>query len=112
MVGQRRRLTSDRTLISNRLTSLLKVYVPQVLDWFDDIRTRLVCDFLERWPELSALQRVRPATLNQFFRSHHSTNQRRLAEIKMAIPLTTDEAVMTASVINVKVLVPQMKTVI
>src|SRR6266513_1676921 len=68
LVEQRRRLTSDRTRISNRLTALLKGYFPQVLDWFDDIRTRLFCDFLERWPQLSALPRVRPATLNQFFR--------------------------------------------
>jgi transposase len=116
LVEQRRRLINDRTRISNRLTALLKGYFPQVLDWFEDIRTRLVCDFLERWPELAALQRVRPATLNQFFRSHHSTsvatNQRRLAEIKTAIPLTTDAAVMTASVINLKVLVAQMQTVI
>jgi transposase len=116
LVEQRRRLINDRTRLSNRLTALLKGYFPQVLDWFEDIRTRLVCDFLERWPELSALQRVRPATLNQFFRSHHSTsnstNQRRLSEIKTAIPLTTDEAVMTSSVINVKVLVAQMRTLI
>src|SRR5438046_1127592 len=116
LMEQRRRLTSDRTRFSNRLTALLKGYFPQVLDWFEDIRTRLVCDFLESWPELSSLQRTRPATLNKFFRSHHSTsnstNQRRLAEIKTAIPLTTDEAVMTSSVINVKVLVAQMRTVI
>src|SRR5204862_573526 len=116
LVEQRRRLVNDRTRVSNRLTALLKGYFPQVLDWFEDIRTRLVCDFLERWPQLSALQRTRPATLNQFFRSHHSTsnstNQRRLAEIKIAIPLTTDAAVMSSSVINVKVLVAQMKTVI
>jgi transposase len=62
------------------------------------------------------LQRVRPATLNKFLRSHHSTskatNLRRLSEIKTAIPLTTDAAVMTSSVLNVKVLVAQMKTVI
>ena len=116
LVEQRRRLINDRTRVSNRLTALLKGYFPQVLDWFEDIRTRLVCDFLDRWPELSALQRTRPATLNKFFRSHHSTsvatNQRRLSEIKTAIPLTTDEAVMTSSVINVKVLVAQMQTVI
>ncbi len=116
LVEQRRRLINDRTRICNRLTALLKGYFPQVLDWFEDIRTRLVCDFLERWPELAALQRTRPATLNNFFRSHHSTskatNQRRLTEIKTAIPLTNDLAVMTSSVLNVKVLVAQMKTVI
>jgi transposase len=116
LVEQRRRLINDRTRISNRLTALLKGYFPQVLDWFDDIRTVLVCDFLERWPQLSLLQQARPATIDKFLRSHHSTskatNQRRLSEIKSAIPLTTDAAVMTASALNAKVLVAQMKTVI
>jgi len=116
LMEQRRRLVADRTRLSNRLTAVLKGYFPQILDWFDDIRTLLVCDFLARWPQLSLLQRARPATINQFLRSHHSTskltNQRRLREIKTAVPLTNDAAVMTASVLNVKVLVAQMKTVI
>src|SRR5438132_12705523 len=34
LVEQRRRLTGDRTRVSNRLTALLKGYFPQVLDWF------------------------------------------------------------------------------
>src|SRR2546422_1330334 len=116
LVEQRRRLTGDRTRLSNRLTALLKGYFPQVLDWFEDIRTQLVCDFLERWPQLSLLQQARPATIDKFLRSHHSTskptNLHRLTEIKTALPLTTDAAVMTSSVINVKALVAQMKTVI
>jgi transposase len=116
LMEQRRRLVNDRTRLSNRLTALLKGYFPQILDWFEDIRTQLVCDFLARWPQLSLLQRARPATINQFLRSHHSTskatNQRRLSEIKSALPLTNDAAVITASVLNVKVLVAQMKTVI
>ena len=45
LVEQRRRLVSDRTRFSNRLTALLKGYFPQVLGWFEDIRTVLVCDF-------------------------------------------------------------------
>ncbi|CAN5682929.1 hypothetical protein BH20ACI3_BH20ACI3_11370 [soil metagenome] len=80
LVEHRRRLINDRTRLSNRLTALLKGYFPQILDWFEDIRTLLVCDFLERWPNLAALRRARPTTLNKFFRSHHSvstvTNQR------------------------------------
>lgn len=116
LMEQRRRLVNDRTRLSNRLTAVLKDYFPQVLDWFEDIRTQLVCDFLERWPQLPCLQRARPATINQFLRSHHSTskltNARRLTEIKSAVPLTHDPAVITASVLNVKVLVAQMKTVI
>src|SRR5216110_1374554 len=106
LMEQRRRLVNDRTRLSNRLTALLKGYFPQVLDWFEDIRTLLVCDFLVRWSQLSLLQRATPATINQFLRSHHSTskatNARRLAEIKSALPLTNDAAVITSSMLNVK----------
>jgi transposase len=60
LVEQRRRLINDRTRISNRLTALLKAYFPQVLDWFPDLCTILVCDLLTRWPTLAALQKARP----------------------------------------------------
>lgn len=46
LVEHRRRVVSDRTRASNRMTALLKLYFPQVLEWFSDIRTDLVCDFL------------------------------------------------------------------
>jgi transposase len=116
LVEHRRRLVNDRTRISNRLTALLKSYFPQVLDWFGDVRTLLVCDFLERWPTLGAVQKARPATLLKFWHAHHSvrteTNQRRLAEIKTALPLTSDGAVLTSSLLAVKVLVAQLRTTI
>ena len=40
----------DKTRGSLRMTALLQAYFPQVLPWFDDIRTTLVCDFLLLWP--------------------------------------------------------------
>src|SRR5438445_6619541 len=93
LVEQRRRLVNDGTRTTNRLTALLKSYFPQVLNWFSELRTLIVCDFLDRWPSLEAVQRTRPTTVNRFLRSHHSvrreTNERRLAEIKTAVPLTT-----------------------
>src|SRR3989442_12274485 len=101
------------------LLDLLEHHRNRLRPWHPDdekTRTQLVCDFLERWPQLSLLQQARPATIDKFLRSHHSTskptNLRRLTEIKTALPLTTDAAVMTSSVINVKALVAQMKTVI
>lgn len=116
LVEQRRRLVNDRTRFSNRLTAVLKGYFPQVLSWFEDIHTTLVCDFLTRWPTLPELQRARPETINKFLRAHHSTsavtNQRRLSEIKAAVPLTRDAAVMTFSVLQVKTLVAQMRVTI
>jgi transposase len=116
LVEHRRRLVSDRTRISNRMTSLLKAYFPQVLEWFPDIRTHLVCDFLLRWPSLQALRRVRRATLEGFFLDHNSvrreTLQRRIKAIKEGVPLVTDGAVLTSSVLMVKALAAQMKTTI
>ena len=72
LVEHRRRIVADRTRTSNRMTALLKCYFPQVLEWFPDIRTDLVCDFLLRWSSLDALKRVRRETLLKFFREHNS----------------------------------------
>ena len=116
LVQQRRRLINDRTRISNRLTALLKGYFPQVLEWFPDLCTLLVCDFLTRWPTLAAAQKARPTTLLQFFKAHHSvrvaTNERRLAELKLALPLTTDGAVLNSSLLMLKTLVAQLRTIL
>ncbi|MDT5268909.1 MAG: hypothetical protein QOH49_1095 [Acidobacteriota bacterium] len=86
LVEHRRRLVGDRTRLSNRLTSLLKCYFPQVLEWFPDLRTELACDFLLRWPSLATLRRVRRETLIKFMRAHNSvrreTLERRLTRSK------------------------------
>ena len=116
LVEHRRRLVNDRTRISNRMTALLKAYFPQVLQWFDDIRTPLVCEFLLHWPTLEAVQKVRPATLEKFFREHNSVRKEtlahRIAAIKAAVPLTTDPAVLHSSVLMIKALATQMKATI
>jgi transposase len=114
LVEHRRRLVGDQTRISNRMTSLLKGYFPQVLAWFPDIRTALVCDFLLRWPSLEALKGVHRTTLSKFFRSHNSVRkeaiERRVAAIKGAVPLVTDRAVLASSVLMTRALASQMKT--
>jgi len=113
LVEHRRRLVADRTRTSNRMTALLKCYFPQVLEWFPDIRTDLVCDFLLRWSSLDALKRVRRETLLKFFREHNSvrldTLEKRVASIKVAVPLATDGAVINSSVLMIKALASQMK---
>lgn len=114
LVEHRRRLVDDRTRTSNRMTSLLKSYFPQVLEWFPDIRTALVCDFISRWPSLDSLRRVRRETLAKFFRAHNSVRkeaiEKRVDLIRQAVPLVTDPAVIASSVLMVKALASQMKT--
>jgi transposase len=116
LVEYRRRLVNDRTRLSNRMTALLKAYFPQVLWWFDDIRTLLVCDLLLRWPTVEAIKKVRPSTLEKFFHEHNSVRKEtistRIAAIKEAVPLTTDKAVIHSSVLMIKALAAQMKTTI
>jgi Transposase IS116/IS110/IS902 family len=63
LLGQRRGLVADKVRITNRLTTALKQYFPQVLDWFKDKDTRLFCDFLTRWPTLKHAQRARKTRL-------------------------------------------------
>jgi Transposase len=105
LVEYRRRLVHDRTRLSHRMTALLKAYFPPILQWFDDLRTLLVGDGLLRWPTVEALKKVRPATLEKFLHEHHSVRREtiscRMAAIKEAVPLTTEPAVMTSSVLMI-----------
>jgi transposase len=94
---QRRRLVDDRVGLTNALTSLLKQYFPQALDWVGDLASGQACDFLTQWPTLTAIQRARPSTVRQFYRRHNCRKaaviEARLAAIGQACPLTMDAAV-------------------
>lgn len=98
------------------MTALLKLYFPQVLEWFSDIRTGRVCDFLLKWPTLQAVKKARRVTLEKFFREHHSARKEaltaRLEAIKGSLPLTEDEAVISSSMVMMKTLARQMKLAI
>jgi transposase len=98
------------------MTSLLKCYFPQVLSWFPDLSTVLVCDFLLRWPALEQLRGVKRTTLLHFCRAHHSvradTLEKRLAAIKESVPLTTDRAIIDSSLLLITALAAQLKTTI
>ena len=109
LVEERRKLVDERTAQTNRLTSDLKIYFPQVLDWFERLDTELACDLLQRWPTLEELQKVPPAKLRTFFRKHYCRDEelieRRLLAIRQAIPAIRDRAVIEAKSMVVRVLV-------
>jgi transposase len=112
LVEHHRTLVNDKTRLTNRLTSVLKGYFPQVLCWFAALDTPLVRDFLKRWPTLEAVQQTDDTTLRRFFQEHYAhnraINQRRIDGIRQAIPATTDPAVIRASVRIVHTLVEQV----
>jgi transposase len=109
LVEERRKLVDEKTAQTNRLTSDLKIYFPQVLDWFERLDTELVCDLLQRWPTLEELQKVPPPKLRTFFRKHYCREEelieRRLLGIRQAIPAIRDRAVIAAKSLVVRVIV-------
>src|SRR5499433_2259025 len=113
LVEHRRRVVGDKVRITNRLTSTLKNYFPQVLQWFQDKDTPIFCDFLSRWPTLKAAQLARRSTLATFFRVHHvryaDVIAQRIQAIKAAIPLTTDDGVIAPNALLVQALVAQLR---
>jgi transposase len=113
LVEHRRRLVGDKVRCTNRLTSALKNYFPQVLQWFPEKDTAIFGDFLSRWPTLKAAQLARRSTLEGFFRAHHvraaDAIDTRLQAIKSAIALTTDDGVITPHVLLVQALIAQLR---
>ncbi len=113
LVEHRRRVVGDTVRITHRLTSTLKNYFPQALQWFQDKDPVIFCDVLSRWPTLKAAQLARRSPLETFFREHHVRSAdviaQRINAIKAAIPLTTDESIITPNVLLVQALVSQLR---
>jgi len=107
LVDERRNLVDEKTAQINRLTHPLKIYFPQMLEWFEQLDTELVCALLERWPTLEELQKVPPERLRTFFHKQRCRYpeliERRLVGIRQAIPAIRDRAVIEAKSAVVKV---------
>ena len=113
LVEMRRRLVADQTRLTNRLTSALKNYYPQALEWFADKASALFCDFLARWPTVKAARQARRSTLERFFHEHNVRRSElinaRIQAIKTAVPLTEDEGVIQPYALLVGSLVDQLR---
>jgi transposase len=116
LVHDRRRLVSDKVRITNRLSNALKNYFPQPLEWFEDTDTVLFCDFLTRWPTLKQLKRARRSVLEAFFHQHNvrrrAVIEKRIAAIRLTLPLTEDPAIIEPQSLLVTSLVAQLRTVL
>jgi len=114
LVEGRRKLVNEKTRQSNRLTAQLKVYFPQMLDWFDAVDSPLVGALLKRWHTLESLQKARPDTVRSFFTAHNCRSQeliqQRLDQIRQAVPAVRDKALIEAAQAMTKVLVELIAT--
>lgn len=113
LVEYRRKLVQSRVDLTNRISTTLKNYYPHVLDWFKEKDTVIFCDFLLRWPTLTQVQKARKQTLIDFFNRHNSryvdVNEKRIAQIKVAEPLTKDNGVIEPNAMLVEALIAQLK---
>lgn len=112
----RRGLVQTKVDFTNKITSALKNYYPQVLQWFQDKDTVIFCDFLCRWPSLEAAKKARKPTLQKFFNEHNSrypdVNEKRIIEIRDAVALTTDSGVITPNKMLVELLIEHLRLLI
>ena len=105
LVENRRHLVDERTAQTNRITSQLKLYFPQVLRWFDDLSAPILRAFLQRWPTLPSLRGEDPETLRAFFHQHGCRStariEQRLREIAQSRDAVSDAAVIEPCVLMV-----------
>jgi transposase len=113
LVQARRAAVDLRTQLANSLTTLLKAYYPQALELVgDEVFSPLACAFLLKWPELISLKAARPNTVRAFYHAHNVRRadviEKRLQRIAQAKPLTTDDAVISVSVLTCHLLAQQL----
>ena len=65
----RRMLVGEKVRLTNRITSALKNFYPQVLDWFEDKDTQVFCEFLSHYPDLLSAQAASADELTEFFKA-------------------------------------------
>ena len=110
LVLARRSAVDQRTSTSNQLISVLKSYFPQALKLAgDDLNKPLAWAFLRRFPELAVVKQARRTTLVEFYHTHHSRSEERMAErlalVARARPLIQDRAVIDPARLEVALLV-------
>ena len=113
LVQARRAAVDLRTQLANSLTTLLKAYYPQALELIgEDVFSPLAGAFLLKWPDLISLKAARPTTVRAFYHAHNVRRgdviEKRLERIAQARALTTDDAVVSVSVLTCRLLAEQL----
>jgi transposase len=112
LVEARREAVDDKTRYLNRLTAQLKMFFPQILDWFSTIDTVVVGRLLQKWPTLEILQAAPVSAVAEFLNQHRIPESRITVLqqlIGKAIPAIRDKAVLESSVLIVRRIVGQVE---
>lgn len=113
LVEARRKAVDLRTKLTNQLSSELKGYFPQALSWAGELDAQLATDFLRRWPTLQAVQSEKVQTIRKFYYGHNCRRteliEKRIEEIRGAVPLTNDPAIVEISTMSVLMLANQIE---
>ena len=112
LVEGRREAVDEKTRCLNRLTAQLKMFFPQMLEWFSTPDAVVVVRLLQRWSTLDALQRAPTRQVTRFLREHRIPDSRIVTLqqlIRRAVEATNDTAVLEASVLIVRRVVRQLE---
>ena len=109
LVELRRDMVDRRTQMVLQLISLLKAYYPQALELAGgQLSSAMALDFLRRWPDVVSLKATRPSALSRFYYQHSVRSEKlvaeRLALVKQAVAVTTDEAVLEPALLQLQTL--------
>ena len=112
LVEARREAVDDKTRYLNRLTAQLKMFFPQVLEWFSAPDSVVVGRLLQKWSTLDALQRAPARQVARFLCENRVPDSRIAALqqlIKHAVTAIQDTAVLETSVLIVRRIVRQLE---
>ena len=117
LVAHRRAVVDERTALTNRLQALLKAYFPQALVLCgEDLWRPLATAFLLKWPTLTSVQKVKPATLKQFYYLQESRSQKlidqRLKLLEQAVAVSDEPALNQSFAIRVQLVCRQLQDVV
>lgn len=112
LTEDRRELVDQRTSHVQRLTDRLKTYFPQALEWAGGLTSMQAREFLDRRPTLEAIQSARPAAVRSFYGRHRHGGEwvdSKIAAIRSAGSLHSDEPITTAAAMPVRSEVAQIR---
>lgn len=102
LVETRRLLVDQRTTLTHQLSAALKMYFPQLLQWFGGEGSALLRNVVRLWPTLEELRDVTLEDIVRLMRAHRMRGIERrttalLKNIDSAVALTHDVAIVESS---------------